>query len=744
MMFLLKISHQSLKPGDQCGDDCKSCTISTGGNLDCFDCKKGFKLLHRKCIPCRLKGCGKCEEFLNLCQSCNIGYYNNSQIGTGGYTFVTKCSKCIEGCEVCKNSIICEKCEKHYVLNEDGECDKSQFMKVLEILAILFSLAFLVVLGYFVYAFFVKKHKTGENRIEENRSLTSQKKPIEKVKESQKSEIEEESVMISRISAITPRNLDSFEKFKRVGSVKHSRKFQSGENHNVSVMGNMSKSTAFGVRNPNRVQSYRNHDKPKELKKSSFSKLTSIARDKKEKDEKVEGRSRKSSSFSKLADNKQKNKEEKKKVVMKVKRPPKAGFFKSLKKRGTIFGRGILDLVRVSEENEKKIKKQQLKKNSNNNSRRSVINVKSIADEDIKIDKSPDWGYKPGGDKSNTPKKQTAEFKFIKKSSMKSKKDSVGLVEKNSIKGSRRENRNSKKSNFSKKEKKSVSKFCRSRKSSNTNKKNILLIPGIGSESDHKIDLKKKLPKTPEKSKFSNYNTPMSKKSKSRKKKKNPLKEFLKKRPSLIKPSMDEIGMKGKSFTTKARHKPKKSSILENIKKSEKNERNKSAPTKKDHCDKSPNFGDLGNATSILHFSKSQKSQRNSEEDIKVEIGKFIPIGKDKVFLDQKSRSLINITKGKNKIIQKLGMENIPQDAPSRRGINTNEYESMNQQKKSKKKKFTKRYSIFQQKLEIQKLRPKTVEFGSSSGKNSPRKRKSSLGDRSGKISQNKKSRFAR
>lgn len=121
-LWLMKISSiLTITPSEQCGENCESCRIILG-EIECYDCKEGFKLEDFGCTPCSLEGCGSCNEFINLCSHCRDGYFNSSLQGEAGFTYVTKCSGCVVGCRKCSNDKVCEECMGHYKINGDKNC----------------------------------------------------------------------------------------------------------------------------------------------------------------------------------------------------------------------------------------------------------------------------------------------------------------------------------------------------------------------------------------------------------------------------------------------------------------------------------------------------------------------------------------------------------------------------------------------------------------------------------------------
>lgn len=137
---------KALDTSDQCGKECNSCSINIG-DIDCYDCEEGYKLIDFKCHKCTLEGCGSCNEYLNLCGFCTEGYYNNSKSGQAGYTYVTSCAKCISGCKDCLDSKTCENCYSNYNQNEDLTCTLKN-INLIRAATVLGCLVLLVVLAY--------------------------------------------------------------------------------------------------------------------------------------------------------------------------------------------------------------------------------------------------------------------------------------------------------------------------------------------------------------------------------------------------------------------------------------------------------------------------------------------------------------------------------------------------------------------------------------------------------------------
>lgn len=140
---------KALSTNDQCGSDCRSCSIIIG-DIDCYDCVEGYKLIDFKCHKCALNGCGNCDEFINLCGYCKDGYYNNSKKGQGGFTYVSSCAPCVSGCNKCTNGKTCEKCFDNYNLNDELTCTLKN-INLIRTLIFIGSILILFIIGYLLF-----------------------------------------------------------------------------------------------------------------------------------------------------------------------------------------------------------------------------------------------------------------------------------------------------------------------------------------------------------------------------------------------------------------------------------------------------------------------------------------------------------------------------------------------------------------------------------------------------------------
>lgn len=144
----LQTSAQILK-SEACGKSCNSCTISVPRIIECYECTSGYKLIDKKCVKCSLEGCGNCEEFLNLCEYCGMGYFNSSENGSSGYTYVSKCSKCEKHCKKCENGTSCSECLKGFHL-DGSKCVGGVFYRHWKIYSGLIAIIFLILICYFM------------------------------------------------------------------------------------------------------------------------------------------------------------------------------------------------------------------------------------------------------------------------------------------------------------------------------------------------------------------------------------------------------------------------------------------------------------------------------------------------------------------------------------------------------------------------------------------------------------------
>ncbi|ELP86064.1 hypothetical protein EIN_327110 [Entamoeba invadens IP1] len=122
----------------------ESCGVSS--SIGCIRCKKGYYTdKSNKCSPCNIK-CTECTGNSEKCQSCIPGtvlshgkcvtiftlegictsFEANGQCTrcTDGYFTVNgTCQKCTHPCAICKNELVCEKCQNMYFMNEMNLCE---------------------------------------------------------------------------------------------------------------------------------------------------------------------------------------------------------------------------------------------------------------------------------------------------------------------------------------------------------------------------------------------------------------------------------------------------------------------------------------------------------------------------------------------------------------------------------------------------------------------------------------------
>ncbi|ELP89964.1 hypothetical protein EIN_301530 [Entamoeba invadens IP1] len=90
------------------------CTECTGNSEKCQSCIPGTVLSHGKCVTIfTLEGICTSFEANGQCTRCTDGYFTVN--GT--------CQKCTHPCAICKNELVCEKCENMYFMNEMNLCE---------------------------------------------------------------------------------------------------------------------------------------------------------------------------------------------------------------------------------------------------------------------------------------------------------------------------------------------------------------------------------------------------------------------------------------------------------------------------------------------------------------------------------------------------------------------------------------------------------------------------------------------
>ncbi|KAL4469505.1 hypothetical protein ABPG74_004758 [Tetrahymena malaccensis] len=121
------------KNSQQCSKCIQNC-ITCSDSSTCSNCSPGYfinassqceKCFDPNCLICSGKNqqdCTSCNSvksyFLqddHSCTDCNLdGYYKNSQ----------QCSKCIQNCITCSDSLTCSKCSPGYFINASNQCEK--------------------------------------------------------------------------------------------------------------------------------------------------------------------------------------------------------------------------------------------------------------------------------------------------------------------------------------------------------------------------------------------------------------------------------------------------------------------------------------------------------------------------------------------------------------------------------------------------------------------------------------------
>ena len=126
----IKIDKRCEKFLDNCqrcngADSVTSCTSCKDGYYPEYDENNNIIYCLKKCIIGNSQYCKSCDStYPNQCGSCNSGYFLPSDD-----TEKTQCSKCPDHCSHCtgkKNSIICDTCEKNYILSKStNKCFES-------------------------------------------------------------------------------------------------------------------------------------------------------------------------------------------------------------------------------------------------------------------------------------------------------------------------------------------------------------------------------------------------------------------------------------------------------------------------------------------------------------------------------------------------------------------------------------------------------------------------------------------
>ena len=140
------------KQASDCGDDCLQCYHNKNrqGNIVCLQCAPAFRLFEGNCIPCGLPGCASCGDNEEICRGCMQGWYNSTLQGYGSILEVKNCSRCLDGCVLCKNRFECQICGHNLKFivgkkNEPGKCEEGDYTPLFVFFGVL--LFTIVILG---------------------------------------------------------------------------------------------------------------------------------------------------------------------------------------------------------------------------------------------------------------------------------------------------------------------------------------------------------------------------------------------------------------------------------------------------------------------------------------------------------------------------------------------------------------------------------------------------------------------
>ena len=111
LLLLCSVIATSLSQGVP---NCKQGNVPAVGEATCIECEDGYYFdtsTHcGKCSP----PCKTCRYASTFCTSCEPRTF----LLSGSYTTPSPCSPCNIGCEYCKDTLMCEVCQKGYYLDE--------------------------------------------------------------------------------------------------------------------------------------------------------------------------------------------------------------------------------------------------------------------------------------------------------------------------------------------------------------------------------------------------------------------------------------------------------------------------------------------------------------------------------------------------------------------------------------------------------------------------------------------------
>ena len=176
-----------------CDEGCLTCTLSTSF---CYSCKKRYYLQGISCTRC-MDGCEECRQSIS-CTRCMDGFYSsNAKKATG------ECIKCVDDCKVCDNDIECSSCYNGYEIVKDSQgykiCkevkkedpskddennhNKNENRLRLSWIQIFGLMLFMAVVGMVLYGFFCRnksKHGGDRGKISEASFYSSSAKAVDK------------------------------------------------------------------------------------------------------------------------------------------------------------------------------------------------------------------------------------------------------------------------------------------------------------------------------------------------------------------------------------------------------------------------------------------------------------------------------------------------------------------------------------------------------------------------------------